>query len=96
MPVSPHPSYPVYKGMQKPLEFMGVRGKFLYYAAGIFMGGFISFVAFNVTLGFLMGLLGCAAVVIPGLVYVFVKQKHGLHDKRRYKGIVHPTSLWKH
>ena len=25
---------PVFKGLQKPLEFMGIRGRFLTYAAG--------------------------------------------------------------
>ena len=33
-------SYPVFKGLQKPLEFMGIRGKFIYYAAGTFLFGF--------------------------------------------------------
>ena len=26
--------YPVFKGLQRPLEFMGIRGRFLTYAAG--------------------------------------------------------------
>ena len=45
-------SYPVFKGLQKPLEFMGIRGKFIYYAAGTFLFGFIGFLVFNIILGF--------------------------------------------
>ena len=29
-----HEGYPVFKGLQKPLEFMGIRGRFLTLAAG--------------------------------------------------------------
>lgn len=50
-------SYPVFKGLQKPLEFMGIRGKFIYYAAGTFLFGFIGFLVFNILLGFLQVLL---------------------------------------
>ena len=42
-------SYPVFKGLQKPLEFMGIRGKFIYYAAATFLCGFIGFLVFNIT-----------------------------------------------
>ena len=48
---SQHVSYPIFKGLQKPLEFMGIRGKFIYYAAGTFMASFIGFVAFNFVFG---------------------------------------------
>ena len=51
--------FPVFKGLQKPLEFMGIRGRFL-------------------TL---------AALAVIGLVTIFVKQRGGLHNKRRDKGI---------
>ena len=36
--------YPVFKGLQKPLEFMGIRGKFLIYAAAIVGLSFITFI----------------------------------------------------
>ena len=28
-----YPDYPVFKGLQKPLEFMGLRGRYIYWAA---------------------------------------------------------------
>lgn len=94
--MSSYPSYPVFKGMQNPFEFMGIRGKFIYYAGGLFLGGFLSFVAFNVLINIVAGAIGCAAVVIPGLAFIYIKQKQGLHNKKRYRGMVHPTTLWKH
>ena len=27
-----YPEYPVFKGLQRPLEFMGLRGRYIYWA----------------------------------------------------------------
>ena len=35
--------YPVFKGLQKPLEFMGIRGRFLTLAAAGIGGSFVGF-----------------------------------------------------
>ena len=82
-------SYPVFKGLQKPLEFMGIRGKFIYYAAGTFLFGFIGFLVFNIILGFFAGLIALVVIAGTGIISIFIKQKLGLHAKKRYKGIVH-------
>lgn len=87
-------SYPVFKGLQKPLEFMGIRGKFIYYAAGTFLFGFIGFLVFNIILGFFAGLIALVAIAGTGIISIFIKQKLGLHAKKRYKGIVHYTGLF--
>lgn len=87
-------SYPVFKGLQKPLEFMGIRGKFIYYAAGTFLCGFIGFLVFNILMGFFAGLIALVAIAGTGIVTIFIKQKLGLHAKKRYKGIVHYIGLF--
>lgn len=87
-------SYPVFKGLQKPLEFMGIRGKFIYYAAGTFLFGFISFLVFNILLGFFAGVIALVAIAGTGIIFIFIKQKLGLHSKQRYKGIIHYTGLF--
>ena len=28
-----YPDYPLFKGLQKPLEFMGIQGRYIYWAA---------------------------------------------------------------
>lgn len=43
--------YPVFKGLQKPLEFMGIRGRFLTLAAAAIGVSFVSFIAFSIVLG---------------------------------------------
>ena len=87
-------SYPVFKGLQKPLEFMGIRGKFIYYAAGTFLFGFIGFLVFNILLGFFAGVIALVAIAGTGIIFNFIKQKLGLHSKHRYKGIIHYTGLF--
>lgn len=89
-------TYPVFKGLQKPLEFMGIRGKFIYYAAGTFLLGFIGFLVFNILMGFFAGAIALVAIAGTGIVLIFIKQKLGLHAKQRYKGIVHYTGLFEY
>ncbi len=87
-------SYPVFKGLQKPLELMGIRGKFIYYAAGTFLLGFIGFLVFNIIINFFAGAIALAIIAGTGIIIIFIKQKLGLHAKKRYKGIVHYTGLF--
>ena len=75
--------YPVFKGLQKPLEFMGIRGRFLTLAAAA-IGGFIGF---SIALGKLAGFIAMLVMAVVGLVTIYVKQRGGLHNKRRAKGI---------
>ena len=49
--------YPVFKGLQKPLEFMGIRGRFLTLAAAAIGISFVSFIAFSIVLGKLAGFI---------------------------------------
>ena len=57
-------SYPVFKGLQKPLEFMGIRGKFIYYAAGTFLLGFIGFLVFNIIINFFAGAIALQLLLV--------------------------------
>ena len=51
--------YPVYKGLQMPLEFMGIRGRFILIAAATFGAAFLGFIAGYVLFG-----LGIALLVL--------------------------------
>ena len=79
--------YPVFKGLQKPLEFMGIRGRFLTLAAAAIGISFVSFIAFSIVLGKLAGFIAMLVMALAGLVTIFVKQRGGLHNKRRSRGI---------
>ena len=75
--------YPVFKGLQKPLEFMGIRGRFLTLAAAAIGVSFVSFIAFSIVLGKLAGFIAMLVTV----AVIYVKQRGGLHNKKRSKGI---------
>ena len=34
-----YPDYPLFKGLQQPLELMGLQGRYIYWAAGVAGGG---------------------------------------------------------
>ena len=92
-------SYPVFKGLQKPLEFMGIRGKFIYYAAGTFLLGFIGFLVFNIIINFFAGAIALAVIAGTGIIIIFIKQKLGLHAKKRYwkshTNLTHPGKYFR-
>ena len=79
--------FPVFKGLQKPLEFMGIRGRFLTLAAVAIGVSFVGFIAFSVVLGKLAGFVAMLVMAAAGLATTFVKQRGGLHNKKRAKGI---------
>ena len=79
--------YPVFKGLQKPLEFMGIRGRFLTLAAAAIGVSFVGFIGFSIALGKLAGFIAMLVMAVVGLVTIFVKQRGGLHNKRRSRGI---------
>ena len=79
--------YPVFKGLQKPLEFMGIRGRFLTLAAAAIGVSFVGFIVFSIALGKLAGFIAMLVMAAAGLATIFVKQRGGLHNKRRAKGI---------
>ena len=51
--------FPVFKGLQKPLEFMGIRGRFLTLAAVAIGVSFVGFIVFSIALGNLPGSSPC-------------------------------------
>ena len=79
--------FPVFKGLQKPLEFMGIRGRFLTLAAVAIGVAFVGFIAFSIVLGKLAGFVAMLVMAAVGLATIFVKQRGGLHNKKRAKGI---------
>ncbi|MFG6392490.1 MULTISPECIES: DUF4133 domain-containing protein [Muribaculaceae] len=79
--------YPVFKGLQKPLEFMGIRGRFLTLAAAAIGVSFVGFIVFSIALGKLAGFIAMLVMAVIGLVTIYVKQRGGLHNKRRDKGV---------
>ena len=80
-------SYPMFKGLQRPLEFMGVQGRYIYWAAGTAGGGVLGFILGYCIIGFLVGLAALVAILAVGASLIFIKQRQGLHTKKTDKGI---------
>lgn len=81
------PEYPVFKGLQKPLEFMGLQGRYIYWAAGAIGGAIVGFIIAYLVIGFLAGLVTLVIVAGAGAGLIFTKQKRGLHSKKICKGV---------
>lgn len=81
------PEYPVFKGLQKSLEFMGIQGRYIFWAAGAIGGAIVGFIIAYLLLGFIAGLIVLAVVGGGGAAFIFIKQKKGLHSKKIDKGV---------
>ena len=88
--------YPVFKGLQKPLEFMGIRGRFLTFAAGAIGFSFVGFIIFSIIMGKLAGFIAMLVIAVTGLITIYIKQRSGLHAKKRHKGIFVYRDLYTH
>ncbi len=82
-----YPDYPLLKGLQKPLEFMGLQGRYIYWAAGTIVGTIVVFIIVYCLLGFLAGLITAVICVSAGAGLIIVKQRKGLHTKKTDHGV---------
>lgn len=79
--------YPVFKGLQRPLEFLGFQGRYIYWAAGTAGGGIVGFIIGYISVGFIVALVLLTVILACGGVMTFLKQRKGLHSKNEEKGI---------
>ncbi len=88
-------SYGVYKGLQRPLEFMGLQGRYILWGVVTGIGSFLLFTIFFILFGFLSGALAMLLFLALGATLILLKQRKGLHDKKVYKGVKIVTCLFK-
>ena len=82
-----YPDCPIFKGLQRPLEFMGVQGRYIYWAAGTIGTAIAGFIIGYCIVGFVLGLIFLATALVIGIGLILVKQRKGLHTKQNKKGI---------
>ena len=80
-------SYPMFKGLQKPLEFMGIQGRYITWAAIAVGGALLGFIIAYCIFGFVVGLIVLAVSLLAGAALIFFKQKKGLHTKKEDRGV---------
>ena len=79
--------YPMFKGLQRPLEFMGIQGRYIYWAAGAIGGAIVGFIVAYCLSGFLAGLVVLVTALGGGAALILLKQRKGLHSKKNDKGM---------
>lgn len=84
---SQYVAYPMFKGLQKPLEFMGIQGRYITWAACAVGGAILGFIIAYCVLGFVAGLIVLAVSLCVGAALIFFKQKKGLHTKKEDHGV---------
>ena len=79
--------YPIFKGLQRPLEFMGLQGRYITWAAITAAVGILGFMIMYAIAGFIVGLVFAVVSISSGIAFIMVKQRKGLHTKKSDKGI---------
>lgn len=82
-----YPDYPLFKGLQRPLEMMGLQGRYIYWAAGAAGGAIVGFIIAYCLLGFVAGLVVLVAILSTGITLITLKQRKGLHSKKNDRGV---------
>ena len=80
-------SYPMFKGLQRPLELRGLQGRSIYWAAAAAGGAIVGFIVMYIAVGFVAGLITLVVAVAIGAALIMLKQRKGLHSKKNDKGI---------
>jgi len=68
-----YPDYPIFKGLQRPLEFMGIQGRYIYWAAGTIGAAIAGFIIGYCIVGFILGLIFLATALVIGIGLILGK-----------------------
>lgn len=74
---------------------LGIRGRFLMLAAAAIGVSFVGFIVFSIVLGKLAGFIAMLIMAAVGIATIFIKQRGGLHNKRRDNGIFIYKNIFK-
>ena len=72
---------------KRPLEFMGLQGRYITWAAVTAGVGILGFMLVYALVGFLVALAFAAVSISSGIGLIMVKQRKGLYSKKNDKGI---------
>lgn len=87
-------TFNVYKGLQRPLIYKGFKGKYIFWGLAFLVGGLIVGAVISSTVNTYLGAFIGISAVVGGLVYTASRQKGGLFNKNKHKGIyVHEIKL---
>lgn len=79
--------YPLYKGLQKPLQYRGFKGKYIFWGiASIFLGVLSGSIMAILTSSIIAGVTSVITMTL-GIIYTRYKQRSGLADKKHSTGV---------
>lgn len=87
--------FEVYRGLQKPLVFKSLKGRYIYWGLACVVSGFLLAVILSVAINFLSGLLALVVITFGGLGCTAWQQRKGLHHKTRAKGAYLVPAQWR-
>ena len=79
------PTYPVYRGLQKPLVFKSFKGRYIYWGLGSILAGLLSAMLVSSLVNIITGIITMALKLGIGLGITAWFQERG--TKKRYRGI---------
>lgn len=77
----------MFNGLQRPLEFMGLQGRYITWAGITAAVGILGFMLVYALTGFIIALVFAAVSISVGIGLIMVKQRRGLYTKKVDKGI---------
>ena len=77
----------MFKGLQRPLEFLGLQGRYIVWAAITAGISLLGFIITYTHLGFMVGLIVLVIAVSTGVGIIMIKQRKGLYSKKNPKGV---------
>lgn len=80
-------THKIFKGLQKPLEFMGLKGRYVWVGLGGALSSILLFIILYISINFVTALL--ALLITPSAIayWIFKNMKKGLHSKQEDKGV---------
>ena len=73
--------YQMFKGLQRPLEFLGLKGRYITWAAITAGVGILGFMLVYALTSFLLALAFSAVSISTGIGLIMVRQRRGLYSK---------------
>ena len=77
----------VRQGAVEDLEFMGIQGRYIYWAAATIGIAIVGFIIAYCVAGFVLALIILSVTVTSGVGLILFKQRKGLHSKRQERGV---------
>ena len=81
-------TYSVYKGLQRPIQFKGLKGNYIYFAFGIAICSLFVMMIASTMFNFMTGAISMAVFLFGGIIGMALYQrKYGLYQKNVKRGV---------